>query len=174
MASSSVPLMISQALQICKGSGFDDGVTDSVLVSSSSIVDPSLSSVSSVVGLVHDSRTVVQGSSVVNQFRPMVSTILSRSSSRPGHTARRQVRVHEVSGNQSTEEAIVSSVPNVNVDQSSLHDGSSFSCSSVVDPRVQIQSSGPWSESQAELRLIADSSWASQVEEGELADAEVA
>ena len=101
---------------------------------------------------MHDSRTVVQGSSVVNQFRPMVSTILSRSSSRPGHTARRQVRVHEVSGNQSTEEVI----------------------SSVVDPRVQIQSSGPWSESQAELRLIADSSWASQVEEGELADAEVA
>ena len=152
VASSSVPPMISRALPISKGLGFDDGVTDSVLVSSSSIVDPSLSAVSSAVGSVHDSRTVVQGSSVVNQFCPMVSTILSRSSSRSGHTALRQVRVHEVSGNQSTEEAI----------------------SSVVDPRVQIQSSGPWSESQAELRLIADSSWASQVEEGELADAEVA
>ena len=116
------------------------------MVSSSSIVDPSLSAISSAVGSVHDSRTVVQGSSVVNQFCPMVSTILSRSSSRSGHTALRQVRVHEVSSNQSTEEAI----------------------SSVVDPRVQIQSSGPWSESQA------NSSWASQVEEGELADAEVA
>ena len=79
--------MISRALQNSKGSGFDDGVTDSVLVSSSSVVNPSISSVSSVssvVGVVHDSRTVVQGSLVVNQVRPMVSTILSRSSSRPG------------------------------------------------------------------------------------------
>ena len=69
------------------------------LVSSSSVVNPSISSVSSVVGVVHDSRTIVQGSSVVNQVHPMVSTILSRSSSRPGQTARRQVRVHEDSSN---------------------------------------------------------------------------
>ena len=166
VVSSSVPPMISQALQVSKGSGLDGGVTDSVLVCSSSVVDPSISSVSSAVGVVHDSRAVVQSSSVVNQFRPVVSTILSRSSSRPGLTARRQVRVQE--------EVVVSSTPNVNVDLSSLRDGSGFSCSSVVDPRVQIQSSGPLSESHAELRLIADSSWASQVEEGELADAEVA
>ncbi|KAI9174281.1 hypothetical protein LWI28_014953 [Acer negundo] len=73
----------------------------------------------------------------------MVSTILSRSSSRPGHTSRQQVRVHEVSGNQSSEEAVVSSASNVNVDQSSLLDGS-------------------------------DSSWASQMEKGELVDAEIA
>ncbi|KAI9157287.1 hypothetical protein LWI28_019868 [Acer negundo] len=102
----------------------------------------------------------------------------------PGYTARRQVRFHEVSGNQSFEEAVVSSASNVNVDQSSLRDGFGFSCSSVVDPRVQVQSSGPWSDSQvelrliadsqAELRLIADSSWASQVEKGELVNAEVA
>ncbi|KAI9184924.1 hypothetical protein LWI28_002511 [Acer negundo] len=93
VASSSVPPMISQALQISKDSGFDDGVVDSVLVSSSSAVDPSISSVSSDVGVVHYSMTVVQGSMVVNQ---------------------------------------------------------------------------------AKLRLIADSSWASQVEEGELVDAEIA
>ncbi|KAI9200243.1 hypothetical protein LWI28_004827 [Acer negundo] len=74
---------------------------------------------------------------MVNQVRPMVSTILSRSSSRPGHTARRQVKVHEVSGNQSSKEAVVSSALNVNVDQSSLQDGSGFSCSSVVDPKVE-------------------------------------
>ncbi|KAI9198247.1 hypothetical protein LWI28_012411 [Acer negundo] len=143
MTSSSVPPMISQALQISKDSGFDDGVTNSVLVSSSSVVDPSITSVSSAVGVVHYSRTVVQGSSVVNQVRPMVSSILSRSSSRPGHTARRQVKIHEVSGNQSFEEAVVSSASNVNVDQSSLRYGS-------------------------------DSSWASQVEEGELINAEIA
>ncbi|KAI9164795.1 hypothetical protein LWI28_002241 [Acer negundo] len=138
VALSSVPPMISKELQISKGLGFDDGVTDSVLVC------------------------------------PMVFTILSRSSSHPGHTARRQVRVHEVSGNKSSEEAVMSSASNVNVDQSSLRDGSSFSCSSVVDPRVQIQSSGLCSTSQTELRLIIDSSWASQVEEGELVDVEVA
>ena len=68
----------------------------------------------------------------------------------------------------------MSSAPNVIVDQSCLQDGSDFSCSSIVDPRVQIQNSGLLSESQAELRLIADSSWASQMEENELADAEVA
>ncbi|KAK0586509.1 hypothetical protein LWI29_008193 [Acer saccharum] len=135
--------MISRALQNSKGSGFDDGVTDSVLVSSSSVVNPSISSVSSVVGVVHDSRIVVQGSSVVNQVRPMVSTILSRSYSCLGQTARRQVRVHEVSGNQPSKEAI-------------------------------IQNSSLLSESQDELRLIADSSWASQMEESELANTEVA
>ncbi|KAI9173452.1 hypothetical protein LWI28_001560 [Acer negundo] len=59
VASSSVPPMISQALQISKDSGFDDGVIDSVLVSSSSVVDPSISYVSSAVGVVHYSRTVV-------------------------------------------------------------------------------------------------------------------
>ncbi|KAI9201543.1 hypothetical protein LWI28_025095 [Acer negundo] len=59
VASSSVPPMISQALHISKDSGFDDGVTDSILVSSSSVVDPSISSVSSDVGVVHYSRTVV-------------------------------------------------------------------------------------------------------------------
>ena len=121
---------------------------------------------------MHDAKIVVQGSSLVNQVRPMVSTILSRSSSRPGQTARRQVRVHEVSSNQSSEEAVVSSFSNVNVDQSS--DGSGFSCSSVVVPRVLIRTSGPLSESQAELHLIANSSWASQMEEGEFADDEIA
>ena len=172
VVSSSVPPMISQALQICKGSGFDYEGTDSVLVSSSSVVNPSISSVSSTVGVMHDAKTVVQGSSLVNQVRPMVSTILSRSSSRPGQTARRQVRVHEVSGNQSSEEAVVSSFSNVNVDQSS--DGSGVSCSSVVVPKVIIRTSGPLSESQAELHLIANSSWASQMEEGEFADDEIA
>ncbi|KAI9194397.1 hypothetical protein LWI28_005594 [Acer negundo] len=136
VASSLVPPMISQALQISKDSGFDDGVTDSILVSSSSVVDPSISSISSDVGVVHYSRTVIQGSSVVNRVRPVVSTILFRSSSRSGHTARQQVRVHEVSDNQSSEEAIVSLALNVNVDQSSLRDGFGFSCSSVVDPKV--------------------------------------
>ena len=68
----------------------------------------------------------------------------------------------------------MSSFSNVNVDQSSLRDGYGISCSSVADPRVLIRNSGSLSESQAELRLIADSSWASQMEEGELADAEVA
>ena len=52
----------------------------------------------------------------------------------------------------------MSSFPNVKVDQSSLQDGSGLSCSSVVVPRVLIQNSGPLSESQAELRFIADSS----------------
>ena len=75
----------------------------------------------------------------------MVSTILSRSSSRPGQTARWQVRVHEVSGNQSSEEAVVSSFSNVNVDQSS--DGSGLSCSSVLVPRVLTLNSGPLLES---------------------------
>ncbi|KAI9174608.1 hypothetical protein LWI28_020050 [Acer negundo] len=85
MASSSVPPMISQAIQISNDSGFDDAVTDSVLVSSSSVVSS----------------------------------------------------------------------------DSSLQDGSGFSCSSVMDSKMQIESSGPWSASQAELRLIVDSSWAS-------------
>ncbi|KAI9194183.1 hypothetical protein LWI28_003774 [Acer negundo] len=149
VASSSVPPMISQALQISKDSGFDDGVTDSILDYCLGFFGGESGS---PYGLYH----------------------LSRSSSSPSHTARRQVRVHEVSGNQSSEEAVVSSASNVNVHQSSLRDGSGFSCSSVVDPKVQIQSSGPWSASQAELRLIADSFWASQVEEGELIDAEIA
>ncbi|KAI9198086.1 hypothetical protein LWI28_009807 [Acer negundo] len=89
VASSSVPPMISQALQISKDLEFDDGVTDSVLDSSSSVVDPSISYVSSDVRMVHYSRTIVQGSSMFNQVHPMVTTILSRSSSHPGHTARR-------------------------------------------------------------------------------------
>ncbi|KAI9201317.1 hypothetical protein LWI28_021482 [Acer negundo] len=59
VASSSVPPMTSWALQISKDSGFDDEVTDSVLVSSSSIVDHFISSVSSNVGVVHYLRTVV-------------------------------------------------------------------------------------------------------------------
>ena len=109
---------------------------------------------------------------MVNRVRPKVSTILSRSSSRLGQTARRQVRVHEVSGNQSSEEEVVSSFSNVNVDQSS--DGSGFSCSSVVVPRVLIRTSGPLSESQAELHLIPNSSWASHMEEVEFADDEIA
>ena len=66
----------------------------------------------------------------------------------------------------------MSSFSNVNVDQSS--DGSGVSCSSVVVPKVLIQTSGPLSESQAELHLIAKSSWASQMEEGEFADDEIA
>ncbi|KAI9173447.1 hypothetical protein LWI28_001523 [Acer negundo] len=66
VVSSSVPPMIPQALQISKDLGFDDGVTDSVLVSSSSVVDPSISSVSSAVEVMHYLRIVVQGSSVVN------------------------------------------------------------------------------------------------------------
>ena len=89
VVSSSVPPMISQALQISKGLGFDDEVTNSVLVSSSSVVNPSISSVSSAVGVMHDSKTVVQGSLLVNQVRRMVSTILSRLSSRSGQTAHR-------------------------------------------------------------------------------------
>ena len=68
----------------------------------------------------------------------------------------------------------MSSFLNVNVDQNSLRDGSSLSCSSVVVPRVLIPNSGPLSESQAELHLIANSSWASQMEEGEFADDEIA
>ncbi|KAI9191715.1 hypothetical protein LWI28_012456 [Acer negundo] len=95
---------------------------------------------------------------MVNQVRPMVSTILPRSYSGPGHMARQQVRFHEVSGNQSSEKAVVSSASNVNVDQSSLQDGSGFSCSLVVDLRVQIQSSSPWflvfTQSSLGLRLV--------------------
>ncbi|KAK3193268.1 hypothetical protein Dsin_024578 [Dipteronia sinensis] len=41
------------------------------LVSSSSVIDPSISSVSSAVGVEHDSMTVVQGSSAVNQIRSL-------------------------------------------------------------------------------------------------------
>ncbi|KAI9154139.1 hypothetical protein LWI28_021454 [Acer negundo] len=82
----------------------------------------------------------------------MVSTILSRSSSRPSHTARLQVRVHKISGNKSSKEAVVYLASNVNVDQNSLQDGFGFSCSSVVDPRVQIQISGFWSS--LGLRLV--------------------
>ncbi|KAI9198847.1 hypothetical protein LWI28_023034 [Acer negundo] len=74
VASSSVPPMISQVLQISKDSGFDDGVTDSVLVSNSSVVDPSISYVSSDVIFSSESY---------------------------GY---RQVRVHEILGNQSSEE----------------------------------------------------------------------
>ncbi|KAK3204953.1 hypothetical protein Dsin_018999 [Dipteronia sinensis] len=125
-----------------------------VLVSNSSVVDPSISLASSAVGVVHDSRTVVQGSSVVNQVRLIVSTILSRSSSCPGHMAHRKVKVQEVSGNQSSEEAVVSSIPNFNKDLIFL---------------VLLLS-----EYQAELRLIVDSLWAFEVEEGELADTDVA
>ncbi|KAI9182456.1 hypothetical protein LWI28_025575 [Acer negundo] len=174
VASSSVTLLISQVLQISKGLGFDDGVTDSVLVSGSLVVDPSISSVNSAIGVVYDSRAVVQGSSVVNQVHLIVFTIFSRSSSRPSHMTRRQVRVHEVSGNQSSKETVASSALNVNMDHNSLRDGSGFSCSSDMDPMVQIQISGQWSKSQVKLRLIVNSSWASQVEEAELAGAEVA
>ena len=53
-------------------------------------------------------------------------------------------------------------------------DGSGFSCSSVEVLRVLIRTSGPLSESQAELRLIPNSSWASQMEEGEFTDDEIA
>ena len=66
VVSNSVYPMISRALQIRKGSGLDDEVTDSVLVSSSSVFVPSIGSISSAVGVVNDSTTVVQGSSLVN------------------------------------------------------------------------------------------------------------
>ncbi|KAK3185051.1 hypothetical protein Dsin_032337 [Dipteronia sinensis] len=126
------------------------------------------------MGAVHDSRTVVQGFSTDTQVSRMVSTILSRSSSHPGHMARRQVRVQEVSGNRSSEEAVVFSTPNVSMDHSSLRDESSFflffgygSWGADLELRFVVRFS-------ARVHLIVDSSWDSQVEEGELADAVVA
>ncbi|KAK3230347.1 hypothetical protein Dsin_002228 [Dipteronia sinensis] len=77
--------LISGSIQ---STGFNDGVTNSALVYSSSVADPSISFVSSAVWVVHYLKTIVQGSSAVNQASEMEEGELANA-----NVAQRALRV---------------------------------------------------------------------------------